>query len=293
MSMTLGPQGAASPKLPLWDTVARSYSSYGRNLQDVLRASWLWLAVVASLVGMAVVKTVISPQAMTDAPIATGTTLLDFAAGLVQFLAGVGIAVAWHRRIILGEHPGPSGSNVATKTLWRYVLTGILIFAIAIFLWLGIVVPIYLLFALGAGGFPRPPTSGYTMLLLVTLVSYLPMFAVIARLSLSLPACAVGDLDLTFKQTWNRTSGNTWRLCWGILACVVPPILVLMIAVRASMGPPRPDLFDSNARDLFGGEGYAVRVAVINAIVIVCQLLFLPIWIGFLSHSYRHFFRRT
>jgi hypothetical protein len=258
----------------------------------VLRASWLWLALVASLLGMVVVKAAIFPQVVTDAPRVTGT-VLDLAAGLVWLLAGVSIAVAWHRRIILGEHPGPSGSNVATKTLWLYVLTGIDIYAIAILLCLGIVVPIYLLLAIGTGGFPRLTSSGYTMLFLVIFVSCLAAFAVVVRLSLLLPACVVGALDLTFKQTWNGTSGNTWRLCWGILACAVPPMLVLMIVILVLIGPPRPDLFDDKARDLFGGEGYAVRIAVINAIVMVCQLLFLPIWISFLSHSYRHFFRRT
>jgi GYF domain 2 len=42
--------GAA--KLPLWDTICVSYSSYFQNFPDVLRISWLWLAVVTPLVGI-------------------------------------------------------------------------------------------------------------------------------------------------------------------------------------------------------------------------------------------------
>jgi hypothetical protein len=36
-----------------------------------------------------------------------------------------------------------------------------------------------------------------------------------------------------------------------------------------------------------------VSVAVVMAIVSACDLLILPIWIGFLSYSYSHFFERT
>ncbi len=50
---------------------------------------------------------------------------------LVFTFAGVSIAVAWHRRIILGEQPGFSGSNVATKSLWRYDGVGFAIGLIA------------------------------------------------------------------------------------------------------------------------------------------------------------------
>jgi hypothetical protein len=45
--------GAANPKLPLWATICLSYSSYFHNFPDVLRISWLWLAVVTPLVGIA------------------------------------------------------------------------------------------------------------------------------------------------------------------------------------------------------------------------------------------------
>jgi hypothetical protein len=46
--------GAANPKLPLWDTICLSYSSYFHNFTDVLRISWLWLAVVTPLWGTAI-----------------------------------------------------------------------------------------------------------------------------------------------------------------------------------------------------------------------------------------------
>ena len=119
--------GAA--KLPLWDTICLSYSSYFRNFPDVLRISWLWLAVVTPLWGimsllifswmaglMADLKRGPSPQIPTHmVSMPVETIPLGPAAVLALMLAGLSIAVAWHRRVILGEHPGFSGSNVATK----------------------------------------------------------------------------------------------------------------------------------------------------------------------------------
>lgn len=40
------------PSLPVWATVRRAYSSYSRHFVDALRATWLWLIVVAPLSGI-------------------------------------------------------------------------------------------------------------------------------------------------------------------------------------------------------------------------------------------------
>jgi hypothetical protein len=199
---------------------------------------------------------------------------------LVFAFAGISIAVAWHRRIILGEHPGFSGSNVATKGLWRYVWIGFAIGLIAFLPSLVVVVPIFLLLAsVITGAVPR-----FAMFVAAFFLISLALFAVTLRLSLLLPARAVGDLDLTFNETWKRTRGNTWRMFWGIVACTVPPMLAVQLAVRiVSFGFLGPDMSDGDA---------IVGVAAIGAILFVCQLLTLPIGIGFLSYSYRHFFGR-
>jgi hypothetical protein len=123
--------GETNPKLPLWETIRLSYSTYFHNFTDVLRISWLWLAVATPLMGtmtwqfssmaglMADMKRGPSPQIPTHIVSRLVETIpLGLAAGLVLMLAGLSIAVAWHRRIILGERPGFSGSNVATKNLW-------------------------------------------------------------------------------------------------------------------------------------------------------------------------------
>jgi hypothetical protein len=49
MSLAEGPPDLPYPKLPFWDTVSLSYSTYFNHFIDALRASWLWLIAVAAL----------------------------------------------------------------------------------------------------------------------------------------------------------------------------------------------------------------------------------------------------
>jgi hypothetical protein len=277
--------GAANPKLPLWDTIRLSYSSYFHNFTDVLRISWLWLAVVTPLCGIMnwvqfslMADVIASMKRGMPASKPIETTVLSNVAYLVFIFAGVSIAVAWHRRIVLGEHPGFSGSNLATKSLWRYLGMGIVIGLIVLLPALLLSLPMFVLLSpVVAGGAPRFP-----MLIPVIFLVYLAAFAVFLRLSLLLPARAIGDLHLTFKETWKRTRGNTWRMFWGTAACAWLPILAAQIVLVGSLGPGMSAI-----------EAFASRMAFIVTILFVYHLLTLPIAIGFLSYSYRHFFGRT
>ncbi len=286
-----GRDRAANPKLPLWDTIRLSYSSYFHNFPDVLRISWLWLAATGILgwllISWAAGVTAALKRGMPPSkPVETivPATIVLVTIGILVFaVAGVSIAVAWHRRIILRELPGFSGSNVATKDLWRYVWMG---FAIGLIVFLPLLVIVLsmslLLSPLAKAGTPWSPIPIPIIFLL-----WLAGLAATLRLSLLLPARAVGDLDLTFKETWKRTSGNTWRIFWGIAACTLPPMLLVQLVVQIVSSS---FLILSHVKS--DGD-VIVGVAGINAILFVCNLLTLPIGIGFLSYSYSHFFGRT
>jgi hypothetical protein len=196
--------------------------------------------------------------------------------------AGVSIAVAWHRRLLLGELPGPSGSNVVTRSLWRYVGVGIVICLIVGLPTLAILVAMFRWWVPpatgGIAGQPSPATVPVILLL------YLAATAVMLRLSLLLPARAVADLNLTLKETWNRSRGNTWRIFWGLAACMLPPILVAEMALLVLFGFPNP---------MAPAGGTMAGQWVVSSMMFVSySLLILPISIGFLSHAYRHFFRQ-
>jgi hypothetical protein len=201
---------------------------------------------------------------------------------ILLLLAGISIAVAWHRLIILNERPVFSGSNVAAKNLWRYTGLAIVIFLIDFLPVAVVMFPLfYFLFPSKAGGSSPPP--GFFALIPLFFVLYAVGTAVAFRLSLLLPARAVGDLSLTFKQTWHRTRGNTWRLFWGIVVTTVPPLLLAQIAFLTLIGIPSPANFAS--------EDFVTRMTIMSAIFTIYYLLLVPIGIGFLSHAYRHFFQ--
>lgn len=278
------------PKLPFWDAVSLAYSTYFRHFIDALRASWLWLIVAAALTSAASWKQW-SWMATAMVNLTPGTpprihTPIEMAlvlnlANILMLLAGVSIAVAWHRLIILNEPPGLSGANVTTKNLWRYIGMAIALFLMDCLPAAVVMFPaFYFLFPLKAG---NPPPPGFFALIPLILVLYAVGTLVALRFSLLLPAQAVGDLSLTFKQTWRRTRGNTWRLFWGIVVTTLPPLLLAEIAFVTLMGVPSP----AN----LGSEDFVTRMTAVSTIFAIYYLLIVPIGIGFLSHAYRHFFQ--
>ena len=291
MSLAEGPPDLPYPKLPFWDTVSLSYSTYFRHFIDALRASWLWLIVIAVFTGfaswqqwswMATAMANLKPGLPPQMPKPTEMAVLLNLANIVLLLAGVSIAVAWHRLMILDERPGFSGSNVATKNLWRYIAIAIAIFLIDFLPAAVVMFPaFYFLFPSKAGG--SPPPAGFFAVIPLVLVLYAVGTAVAFRLSLLLPARAIGDLSLTFKQTWHRTRGNTWRLLWGIVVTTMPPLLLAQIAFLTMIGAPIP----AN----FANGGFVARMTVTSTVFVIYYLLIVPIGIGFLSHTYRHFFQ--
>lgn len=290
MNLTEAPPHLPYPKLPFRDAVGLAYSTYFSHFIDALRASWLWLIVVGVFTGFAnwrlwswrgafVAEVKPIPPFRMQQPTEMAVLLnLD---NILMLFAGVSIAVAWHRLMILNEQPNVSGSNVVTKNLWRYVVAAIALFLIMLLPVIAVMLPIfYLLLPVPSGQNPTP--AGLLPSYLLVLVVYAVGMAVALRLTLLLPAQAVGDTGLTIRQTWNRTSGNIWRLFWGIIACTVPPLLLMEIVSLIMIGTPNP------AR--FADEDFATQMTVTSIIFVICYLLILPIGIGFLSHAYLHFF---
>jgi hypothetical protein len=272
--------GGANPKLPLSDTIGLAYSSYLHNFPDVLRISWLWLVVALPLAGItswlqfsrfAGIMTTMNRGMAASKP--AETIVLQSVATLIFIFAGISIAVAWHRRLILEERPGFSGSNVAIKNVWRYAWIGLVIGLAVIVPTMVLSLPMFLLLSpVATGGAPRFPILIPVMFPVIFLL-FLAAFAVVLHLSLLLPARAVGDLDLTFKETWKRTRGNTWRLFWGTAACAWLPILAAqIILIRFLPG-------------ISTVEAFAIRMAVIGPILTVYHLLILP-ECGFYSGFY-------
>ena len=286
------PPGGAGEKLPLGRTIGRAYSSYFANFIDVLRIEWLWLIVVGPLTGfgswlqlswMASVLPGLRPgesPGSLRAPFEI--SVLNNAATITLLLAGVCIAVAWHRRLLLDEAPGFSGSNVATGHVWRYIGMAMLIVLITAWPAVLIFIAMYFMSPFNTG-VPQPPSSQLFYIILAALILFCVGMVVAQRLSILLPARAIGDMNFTMKQAWARTRGNTWRIFWGYFVCTLPPMILAQVIWLISMASTLP------GRPAFGPT-FVRLMTIFGALMSVYYLLILPLAIGFLSHAYRHFF---
>jgi len=284
MSAATGEEGEANSKLPLGTKISLAYSSYFQNFIDALRISWLFLLLVVPLIGAttwqqmswfttAVVnlKSGMPLQAMPARPVEL--IVLQTVSSLATLFAGVSIAVAWHRRLLLNERPGFSGSNIGAPSLWRYIGVGLVICLIIALPALAIIGPMYLMLPRGVANTPN------LALFVVLPFFYIVGFVILLRRSLLLPARAVDDVGLTFKEVWNRTRGNTWRLFFGVVACFAPPLFVVQLGALILGGFPDPAKL---------ANGQMANQWVIDSVVITCySMLVTPIWVGFLSYAYR------
>jgi len=178
MSLAEGPPDLPYPKLPFRDTVGLAYSTYFHHFVDALRASWLWLIAAAAFTSVASwqqwswiatlanLKPGVSPQM----PKSTELAVLLNLDNIFLLLAGVSIAVAWHRLLILHEQPRFSGSNVATKDLWRYIVVAITLFLIFFLPVAAVVLPTFYFLAPASG--PAAPPAGFFPLIVLGFVLY-------------------------------------------------------------------------------------------------------------------------
>ena len=280
--MTIIVDAADTPvaKLSLWPAIRLSYATCFQHFRDGLRVAALWLPLVAALTGAAswlqaslLAELAANPHRKIDLAQPVHMLILGNIANLVLTCAAISSAVAWHRLLLLNEAPGRSGGNFSTRNLWRYVGVGIMIGLIAAIPVVGVLLPMSLLGLL--------PAAGPTPLAVIAVIGlgYVIAIALMLRLCLVLPARASGDLSLTFKEAWRRTRGNVWRIFWGILACGVAPFLVTDLAFMSLVLVP------------LGNGLYLAQWAFAGAFATCCWLLAWPIWIVFLSLTYRQLVR--
>lgn len=291
MSPIEGSPGLPYPKLPLWDVANLAYTSYFRHFAALLRASWLWLLMITPVTAVAMwqqwswLVATVAHMIPGHPPLdlrPTGVWALMYLGNALTIFAGVSIAVAWHRMMILNERPGFSGSNIVTRNLWRYVLVGFLLCLIIILPSMTLMFPVFSFLMPRpaiAANFPAPFLASMFAIFALNGVA----IAIVLRLCLLLPARAVGDTRLTLKEVWQRTRGNTWRLFWGLVMTTFPPLLLAEIAFVAVARFPRPGV----ATD----EDVVIQMTVASTIMMLYYLVVLPISVGFLSHAYRHFFQ--
>ena len=197
--------------LPVGAAVRHMLSSTLNNLGFAWRAQWPWMVIAAAvLIGLGA----LFPDAfggdpkgleksLQGNPGQAGIFLLLFLATLlVVALAFSSCAVAWHRYVLLDEVPKGLARLRVDGTVWRY-LGNLLLIALIV------VVP-----TIPLALFVVPLMAANTSLGIFAALAYssLVLVPIIYRLSIKLPAVALGRSDFKLRDAWASAAGNWWQL---------------------------------------------------------------------------------
>jgi hypothetical protein len=195
-----------------WNIFTKAVRLVIDNLNDALRISALLYLVPAVLV--AAITFSMAPGAAANpgsmAPVGGPAAIL----GIVQFVAFLWIAVAWHRFVLLDERPQGWLPRFNGSRMLAYFGYSLLLVLIAIpFLIVGGL----LAAALAFGGIPLLVLGGLIVLIAALIVGY--------RLALILPASSV-DKPIKLGQAWEATRGASGTIVALALISAVAAVVL-------------------------------------------------------------------
>jgi hypothetical protein len=242
-------------RLPLWSTVGRAYAFWLGNLPELVRISWLWLLLTGAF---AAVVSATLPEGL----------VADVVGELIMVPAAASIAAAWHRLLLTGDRVGRSTYLRFDSTVVGY----------AVLVFLIVTLPSALVTLMRSsfgdwvfGGLMGRSDDGALALLWAAM--WLVASFYLTRLTIALPAMALGRREITLRTAWRASRHNTWRLAWGYLLSTAPltmAIVGLTMWAELDRGPN--------------------VVAVLNQMLDLAGILCGMIAVSFLSLAYRHFF---
>jgi hypothetical protein len=205
-------------QLPVGPVVSHMVKSTINNLGFIVRAQWPWMLIVGAIV-MAALRSF--PEVAGATPEQSeaflrenpGALLQFFLFVLVAFIVGLiafaSIAVAWHRYILLDEVPQGLAKLRVDRNVWRYFRNLILITLLVI----PVMIPLLFLMAVfqSISPFAAIAVAAVYMVVVVSPILY--------RVSIKLPAIALGRQDFGMGDAWNTSAGNWWQI--GAVAIVV------------------------------------------------------------------------
>jgi hypothetical protein len=220
-------------KLPVFKAMGHAIRSTTDNIGFAFHISWPWMLMLLPLNVATNLYLVLNrlENAGEPNPAMLGK-YFEVAAPLLlaSIIAYASIAVNWHRYVLRDEIPRGWQRLRIDSLTWRYIGNFILIFLVLV----ACAIPVALAFALI--GFLANALFGGEMatVLLVPLALALYAFAFVGvyRLSIKLPAVALGRSDFSMGDAWRATKGNSWRLL-GILILFVLCILLIAAGMFA------------------------------------------------------------
>lgn len=151
----------------------------------------------------------------------TFTYMLYIGMMVIGVMAYYSIAIAWHRACLLDEVPPLVRLGSLEFRYFGYtILLGVMLYVI--FIILGLIAG----FAIAGANFGN--SLGVTYLVVAALS--IAVFLAFGRFSLTFPGIAVRDRRMNLRTSWGFTKGNSWRILGGTLLCLIPALVVSLIA---------------------------------------------------------------
>ncbi len=279
----------APAKLPVWKTALECYRLTFRHLGDLLRFAWPWLLLLVAVSG-ALYWALYPLEKDALAKTGSGSNTLWFLTLLASTAIGAFIAVPWHRLLILGERPELAEAlkldNRHWLYLWRAFLLGVLPLA-----------PLLLMLTLFHSGLESAVTESMTeaeTTSLIATISGFLLFLLIClaagRFSPILPATALAHNGVGWRNSWDMTRNNTWRLFWISLILSLPFVIAGIVAagfdLNAELKTPS-EAIKAPVNEFAGRTSFTLWSVAME----FAGMLFGMLFVTFLSLAYRHFKR--
>ena len=222
------------------------------------RRPWQTIKVVAPglilMLGVTGLTVMLAPDLLT--PSATNPQITEWSGGIMQVtliaafvLSYALMAVLWHRYTLSGDRaPRPMGPLLMLRYLWRVGLLTLIQLAASLVL----VLPLTLSAQASAPDIDGPAMPS---ILLTTFITQLVLVWLSLRLSLILPAAALGR-PITLLKSWQLTTRMT-RALWGV-ATVLALINTVLTAVINLMAPPTPERMLAIELPIYVAEGLLI-----------------------------------
>ena len=254
-------------KLPPMGAIEHSLRSTFDNLGFAFHVSWPWMLAILpfNVIGNTYVTL---HQSSGPQNFGVGVFLVSLGIGVLGMIAFSSIAVLWHRYILLDEVPQGLARLRLDSTVWRYIGNIILIMLMGI----GAAIPLVIVFAILAAALAK---FAVIPMVLFGSVYFLVLMNYAFRLSIKLPAIALGRHDYLFRTALTDTAGNFWPfLGFMLLQLLIAGLIAGVLGLMAYA---------------IGKSDSAVFIAVMVAIDLVVNWL-MGIWgITILTSFYGYF----
>lgn len=267
-------------KLPVWRTVKASYLVvfHNRNLAIKLAIVPAVLMALSPLLESYLWGGMTLEQWEQEDP-TTSYYIIGTVLPLVSYLSTIPMLTAWHRLVIHGhDHSAPRIRYTVTQTETSYL-------GLAAILYISYVVISAVLLSVSFFGLESSIDAVSTEIsalcitkLYATIIMICtPIYAILLRFGLVLPATAIGQ-SIGFGESWNRTKNNTWQMLLSSALVIIPFTLLGDVIYRKWANV----IYNSSESQILPTLGYQILLSIIDIpLLIVCLCVSASLWSWF------------